>query len=230
MNRTRNALINQRIEKISCQHAVVGIDIAKDKHVAQVTDFRNRVLTPRAFTFSNSGEGFLRFQRWLEDVQAKHHLPAVLIGMEPTGHYWFNLANWLLEQSMEVVLVNPVLTHRNKENRDNSPSKNDSKDSMGLGMIAQAALLGFGGDLSRYQHGRQLLRRAGLNLAECTSGTFKGKIKISKRGDRALRKHLYLAMLQLVRHHADFASGAPAGALYWGERAEFRWTVRWEVA
>jgi transposase len=375
MNRTRNALINQRIEKISCQHAVVGIDIAKDKHVAQVTDFRNRVLTPRAFTFSNSGEGFLRFQRWLEDVQAKHHLPAVLIGMEPTGHYWFNLANWLLEQSMEVVLVNPVLTHRNKENRDNSPSKNDSKDaltiadlvnrglyteyvpqpeafeqlktvmsnrefwseeltrysnrivrwidqyfpefrkvfpdwtvpralaslrafplpvdlkdltadevieqwrkqgmkrcggptgkakavellraaaqsighrrawdearrdlqwllgmyeqtlarmeesghaieallrelpqakplqSMGLGMIAQAALLGFGGDLSRYQHGRQLLRRAGLNLAECTSGTFKGKIKISKRGDRALRKHLYLAMLQLVRHHADF--------------------------
>ncbi|WP_371117080.1 hypothetical protein [Paenibacillus sp. cl123] len=28
--------------------------------------------------------------------------------MEPTGHYWFSLANWLVEQRLSVVLVNPV--------------------------------------------------------------------------------------------------------------------------
>jgi len=42
--------------------AVVGIDIIKDHHVAQVTDYHNRVLTPRALTFSNSEEVFLKFQ------------------------------------------------------------------------------------------------------------------------------------------------------------------------
>ncbi|MFC4599511.1 IS110 family transposase [Cohnella hongkongensis] len=50
--------------------------------------------------------------------------------MEPTGHYWHNLADWLLGQGIEVVLVNPMATHRNKENRDNSPSKNDAKDAV----------------------------------------------------------------------------------------------------
>lgn len=68
--------------------------------------------------------------RWVQDAQGKHGLSSLLIGLEPTGHYWFNLANWLLEQGIDVVLVNPVTTHRNKENRDNSPSKNDPKDAL----------------------------------------------------------------------------------------------------
>ncbi|MEF2248844.1 transposase, partial [Paenibacillus sp. IITD108] len=55
-----------------------------------------------------------------------------------------------------------------------------------------------------YAHGRQLLRRAGLNLAERTSGKHKGQIKLSKRGDSMLRKYLYLAMLNLVNQNVDF--------------------------
>jgi transposase len=50
--------------------------------------------------------------------------------MEPTGHYWFNLANWLVEQRLSVFLVNPVTTKRNKVNRDNCPSKSDPKDAL----------------------------------------------------------------------------------------------------
>jgi len=41
-------------------------------------------------------------------------------------------------------------------------------------------------------------------LADCTSGKFKGQIKLSKRGDSALRKHLYFGILSLVSHHPDF--------------------------
>lgn len=74
----------------------------------------------------------------------------------------------------------------------------------GLGTIPIAAILGFAGDLRHYRHGRQLLRRAGLNLAERTSGKYKGQVKLSKRGDSALRKYLFLAVLQLVQHHPDF--------------------------
>uniref|UniRef100_UPI0023EC43DA transposase n=2 Tax=Paenibacillus thermotolerans TaxID=3027807 RepID=UPI0023EC43DA len=74
----------------------------------------------------------------------------------------------------------------------------------GIGTITIAALLGCAGDLRHYAHGRQLLRRAGLNLAECTSGKFKGQIKLSKRGDSMLRKYLFLGVLNLVRVHPDF--------------------------
>ncbi|MNR13706.1 Transposase IS116/IS110/IS902 family protein [compost metagenome] len=74
----------------------------------------------------------------------------------------------------------------------------------GLGNITLAAILASAGDLRHYAHGRQLLRRAGLNLAECTSGKFKGQIKLSKRGDSTLRKYLYWGMLSLVRQNPDF--------------------------
>lgn len=375
MNCTRTELENQRIERITRAHVVVGIDIAKEKHAAQITDYRGRVLTARALSFPNTAGGFEALLRWIQEVLDQHKKRKVLVGMEPTGHYWHNLADWLLDVGIEVVLVNPVTTHRNKENRDNSPSKNDPKDalviadvvtrgyyteytphqpefehlkriiserefwvnyqsglrnrivrwldmyfpeftqvfkewdgtralatlrafplpadvmqmdaeaivqgwvaqgmkraggvsgkakassllhaaarsigkaaigteahqeirrllegyadvqerlgaieqefegllvtiplteplrSVGLGSITIAYILGCAGDLRYYAHGQQLLRRAGLNLTERTSGKHKGQIKLSKRGDSTLRKVLFLAVLQLVRHQPDF--------------------------
>lgn len=50
------------------------------------------------------------------------------------------MAHWLLQREIEVVLVNPVTTHRNKENRDNNPSKNDPKDAL---TIADVVSRGF---------------------------------------------------------------------------------------
>jgi transposase len=63
----------------------------------------------------------------------------------------------------------------------------------GLEKIFTAAILAGTGDLRQYAHGRQALRKTGLNLAESTSGKRKGRIVLSKRGDSALRKYLYLA-------------------------------------
>ncbi|MCZ8514320.1 transposase [Paenibacillus filicis] len=76
--------------------------------------------------------------------------------------------------------------------------------SIGLGSICIAAILSGTGDLRQYDHGRQLLRKAGLNLAESTSGKRKGQIVLSKRGDATLRKYLYLATLQLIGNNPVF--------------------------
>lgn len=366
---------NQRIERITTSHLVVGIDMAKETHVAQATNFRGIVISKRHLSFSNSMEGFEKLNRWMTELQQKHRLMKLIIGMEPTGHYWFNLANWLADQGLHIVMVNPATTKRNKENRDNSPSKNDPKDALviadavsrgfyyeytrqplefqrlrtmmsdrefwvtnsirlqnrivrwldirfpeypsvfkdwtckrslatlktfpcprdletytvqdiidawrvhmqraggstgiekatqlitqakrsvgertaeeeakadlkrlieeferittmleqiekdiealfseipmaqqlrtikGLGTIFTAAILAGTGDLRQYAHGRQVLRKAGLNLAESTSGKRKGRIVLSKRGDSALRKYLYLATIQLVWNNPVF--------------------------
>jgi len=45
-----------------------------------------------------------------------------------------------------------------------------------------AGILGEAGDLSGYAHGNALLRHAGLNLAEASSGKWCGKMVLSKRG------------------------------------------------
>ncbi len=114
---------NQLLERISTQHLVVGIDIAQQSHVARAVNFRGISLgTP--LHFSNNDIGFNQLLQWMKDLQETHRLNNAIIGMEPTGHYW------LKDRSLEVVLLNPHLVKKNKENRDNTPSKSDIKDAL----------------------------------------------------------------------------------------------------
>ncbi|WP_337451425.1 IS110 family transposase, partial [Escherichia coli] len=120
---------NQLIEKITAQHLVVGIDIAQQTHVARAVNFRG-IVVGNPLSFSNDEEGFQILLRWIQSLQSTHALSAAIVGMEPTGHYWLNLSNWLSNRQFEVVLVNPHLVKKNKENRDNTPSKSDKKDAL----------------------------------------------------------------------------------------------------
>ncbi len=48
------------------------------------------------------------------------------------------------------------------------------------------------------------MRHAGLQLAEASSGKWKGQIVLSKRGRSRLRRFLYLATMSLVMNNPDF--------------------------
>ncbi|OPH49315.1 transposase [Paenibacillus ferrarius] len=138
---------NQRIERITTNHLIVGVDIAKEKHVARAVNFRG-IEIGRPISFENGREGFEKLFRWIQNLLVQKNLTSFLIGLEPTGHYWFNLTDWLTQNNYEVVLVNPLTTYRNKENRDNSQSKNDFKDAL---VIADAVSRGF--YFPYHQHG-----------------------------------------------------------------------------
>lgn len=120
---------NILIEKITSYHLVVGIDIAQQTHVARAVNFRGIVLG-NPLSFSNDEEGFQNLLHWIQRLQTTHQLTAAIVGMEPTGHYWLNVSKWLADHLFEVVLVNPHLVKKNKENRDNTPSKSDKKDAL----------------------------------------------------------------------------------------------------
>lgn len=110
---------NQLIEKITSQHLVVGIDIAQLTHVARVVNFRGIALGNPSLS-PMTKKAFRSF-RWIQSLQAAHNLNSAIIGMEPTGHYWLSVSRWLFKKQFEVVLVNPHLVKKNKENRDNIP-------------------------------------------------------------------------------------------------------------
>jgi transposase len=120
---------NQLIENITVHHLVVGVDIAQEAHVARAVSFRGIALG-HPLEFGSHLEGFKQLGRWIQDLLKAYKLNKVIVGMEPTGHYWFSLARWLIDQGIEAVLVNPHLVKKNKENRDNSPSKSDHKDAL----------------------------------------------------------------------------------------------------
>lgn len=87
---------------------------------------------------------------------------------------------------------------------ENIPGTKQMLNIPGVGMLTVAGFLAEVGDLSNYDHGQQIIRLAGLNLTENSSGIRKGMTGISKRGRSRLRGILFRAMLPMVAKNKEF--------------------------
>jgi len=125
---------NRKLATINDSTLIVAVDIASQKHVARAINWRGHILG-EPLIFDNRLEGFEGFLKWIRQLQAKHGLVDVVVGMEPTGHYWLNLAAYLRACDVPVVLVNPFHVKQTKEFVDNSPTKNDRKDALVIGKL-----------------------------------------------------------------------------------------------
>ena len=119
---------NKKIEAINEKTLVIGIDVGSETHYARAFDYRGIEYSKKAFKFGNTETGFEMFKAWILDIKEKHDKDKVVPGMEPTGHYWFNLGKFLQDNGMKPVLVNPHHVKKSKELDDNNPTKNDRKD------------------------------------------------------------------------------------------------------
>ncbi|MFS0865683.1 IS110 family transposase [Fredinandcohnia sp. 179-A 10B2 NHS] len=128
---------NQRLMQINEHTLIIGIDIAKHKHVARAIDDRGIDLSKRLI-FPNSLEGFKLLLEWAKRLSEETCRPKLIIGMEPTGHYWMNLAYFLKSQGINPVVVNPMKVKKSKELDDDSPTKNDTKDAKVIAQVIRA--------------------------------------------------------------------------------------------
>ena len=118
---------NEKIRQVTESTIVVGIDIASEKHWARAYDWRGIELG-KVTGFENDSEGFGQLHSWISRICEKEKKDHVMIGAEPTGHYWFALAAYLKQSEIKLVLVNPHHVKKSKELDDNHPSKSDRKD------------------------------------------------------------------------------------------------------
>lgn len=119
---------NKKIQQVKETTLVVGIDVGSEKHYFRAFNWRGIELTKKPIPFSNSMVGFNAFYEEVARIMEQNDLEEALVGFEPTGHYWFNLGQFLSGKNIRFVMVNPLHVHRTKELDDNSPSKNDRKD------------------------------------------------------------------------------------------------------
>ncbi len=124
---------SRKLQLVQGRVLIVGVDVAKRKHMARFWDPRGDDIA-RPLLFENSRDGFWRLAGVIERLKAEHGFERMVIGMEPTGHYWKPLAWFLRARGYMVVMVNPYHVKRTKELDDNSQTKNDRKDA---GLIAQ---------------------------------------------------------------------------------------------
>jgi transposase len=131
-----NSISNKKINQVTDQTLVVGMDIAKKKHYACFVDERGRVLK-KSFPVSQSKEGFERFYQYIVDAMKEFGKTEVIVGIEPTGHYWLNLAYFLEEKGIPLVMTNPMHVKRSKELDDNLPTKHDAKDALVIARLVK---------------------------------------------------------------------------------------------
>lgn len=127
---------NAKIRRVTDSTLVVGADIAKKVHVARASDARGIELG-KPLSFDNRRDGFERLLAWIEVRKVNHGCDNVILGVEPTGHYWMNLAQFLRQHGIGVVLVNPMHVKKSKELDDNNPTKNDRKDARVISQLVK---------------------------------------------------------------------------------------------
>ncbi len=117
---------NDRLNQLTDETLIIGIDIAKEFHVARAQDIRG-IEFGKSIKFNNSLSGYLEFESWIKDIKLTENKITVIIGMEPTGHYWLNIARYLKANDYTVVTVNPMHVKKIKELDDNLQTKTDKK-------------------------------------------------------------------------------------------------------
>ena len=123
-----NLTQNDRLNQVTADTLVVGVDIGSETHFARGFDWRGYEFSKRAFRFSNTQVGFLTFIRWVEEMMRKTEMKKVIVGCEPTGCYWLTFQKFLTDKGILLVTVNPYSVKKCKELDDNSPEKSDLKD------------------------------------------------------------------------------------------------------
>lgn len=119
---------NAKLTFISDDMLILGCDVGSETHYLRAIDTRGRELSKSAFPFSNSSEGFQSAKEWAVNIAAVNNKNQIVMGLEPTGHYWFALATWMISNGISVVQVNPYAVKQTKEVEDNSQLKDDTKD------------------------------------------------------------------------------------------------------
>ena len=131
----------------------VGIDVAKDKHDCFIMAAHGAALF-HSFTISNNRVGFEVLYEKLQEVTDE---PAqVMVGLEATGHYSYNLLSFLMEKGLPTYLINPLHTNLYRKSLSLRLTKTDKVDARAIASMLMSDL-----DLKSYSevaHNNQELK------------------------------------------------------------------------
>ena len=129
----------------SVKYLLVGIDVAKEKHIAFLGTATGKTLV-KGFVFDNSRQGFAQLLTEAETIRTNNKLCTVVFGLEPTANYHKPLGQYLIDHDQEVVLVSGTAVRRNRELLDGRWDKHDLKDAANVAdLISQ-------GKFQYYEH------------------------------------------------------------------------------
>jgi transposase len=129
----KQAVKRQRINRTTL---VVGVDVGKASNAVGFMDKEGNVLGSCAKLYNNR-EGFEQFVKMTEGFKERQGMKDVLIGLEPTGHYWRKLAYFAKDQGYEVRFIRTTALKHHRELDESSSAKSDKRDALTIANITR---------------------------------------------------------------------------------------------
>jgi transposase len=126
--------ISLRKKALGRNPLLMGTDIGSESHSVAFLNKQGELLgrIPKVY---NSRKGFDYLLARINKYKKQHGFSSVHMGFEPTGHYWRNLAYYLQRHGVKVHFIKTTALKHQRELDDSSPSKNDDRDAVELGML-----------------------------------------------------------------------------------------------
>lgn len=149
----------------------VGIDVAKDKHDCLITNSDGEILFP-IFNISND---LIGFSLLLQRIQSCSNNPETIkIGLEATGHYSNNIADFLINKNYHIFIINPLHTSLYKKSQSFRKTKTDKADAQSIVSMLMTQKLTPYAPASYHEKELKSLTRYRFNLVKDCS-----KLKVS---------------------------------------------------
>jgi transposase len=130
---------NRQVEKrqrITTATLIVGMDIGCEFNAMCLMNKEGTILGryPKIY---NSRKGFDYFHAVIETTKKRYGFTDVIIGMEPTGHYWRKIAFFAIDRGYEVRFIRTTALKHQRELDESSSSKNDMRDAYTIANITR---------------------------------------------------------------------------------------------
>lgn len=128
MLKAQNKQVRRR-KRIDNKTLIIGVDIGKNLNALVLMDSKGNILKklPKVY---NSYSGYEWMMRQIKDTVRTHRFQKVLMGLEPTGHYWRKLSHKAQSEQMEVVFVKTTAVKFQRGLDQSSRAKSDIKDAI----------------------------------------------------------------------------------------------------
>lgn len=129
----RGQLFADQIRGVSLERVLcVSLDISKYFHVVVIHNALGEIVTP-PFEIDMFRTGFEQLCQAIDAAAAQTHAQLIWVGMEPTSHYFENLARHLLARPQPVRLINSYAVKENRSQQLMRCEKSDEIDVAAIG-------------------------------------------------------------------------------------------------
>lgn len=196
--------LTQKLEIIDSETLLVGIDLGHDINVMQAINVRAKKLGKSSF--KHTKKGYESLTEEVKQIMKRHQKKKVLVGMEPTNHYWQLLAKALEKEGIPYRLVNAYTVSKYREGGQLDLAKDDLRDAF---FIAELLRTGKYMDTQSLETIYAEMRRLSSLYCQQRTKLTRAKIQLKQmvrqifpEFEQEFKNLLGLTAQAMLRHHA----------------------------